>query len=171
MLTNTLSSHTGRRGWMCATAVDLLMEKRGLGSGEKCGKDVTQEAFKDQNMKLSSSSKRPSMTCLSISADHCTWSRVQVCTSDICCLSVWNQLSGTCISSQNAIIKCCKAHYILVFAVLRVLQESDGRSIQKGALFCTCGCTFFLCKVILLAVILLENQDKLQSKVETFSFY
>lgn len=95
--------------------------------------------------------------------------RAQVCTRDICCLSVWNQLWGTHMSSQNAIkcckTQCCKTHYILVLAVLRVIQESDGRSIQKGALFCTCGCTFFLCEVILLAVIFTRNQDKLQSKV------
>lgn len=172
MLTNTLFSHTGSC-WMCA---------RGLGSGEKCGTDVTQEAFKDQNMCVTAASE--ALKLFQTPFNHLftdfSWSlhiecelnmyRAQVCTRDICCLSVWNQLWGTYMCSQNA-IKCCKTHYILVFAVLRVIQESDGRSIQKGALFCTCGCTFFLCEVILLAVSFTRNQDKLQSKVETFSFY
>lgn len=34
-----------------------LQEKRGLGSRGKCGTDVTQEAFKDQNMCVTAASK------------------------------------------------------------------------------------------------------------------
>lgn len=137
----------------------LLQER--FGFRWKCGKNVTQEAFKDQNICVtaaSRSSQSIEMPFNQLVTSLYKW-RLPAC------LPVWNQLWGRHLSSQNA-VKYCIIDYMLGSAAPHFIHGSSdrGETFQKGAVYTV----FVLSEVILRVVILLEIKINCCQKLKHF---